>query len=165
MVAARIGHGCIAASRQRVIAAHHALQFREFANHVRAQIGLGDLSRLGGFLRVRPHHRRDLARQGGDARDPRGLRAKLGVEGDRFQPRDPIAHPGARHAQIVFPKEFRIRQAGGENLLISRQNRCALIGGLDIGDGHETFDPACLGVADGKEFLMLAHRGLQHLGR
>ena len=68
-------------------------------------------------------------------------------------------------AQIIFPKEFRIRQARRQHLLVACQNGGTLIGGFHIGDGDETFDPACFLIAHRKEFLVLFHRRLQHFGR
>jgi hypothetical protein len=53
----------VLALRQRVVAAHQALQLGELADHLGHEIGLGELRRALGLLRVGADQRRDLARQ------------------------------------------------------------------------------------------------------
>ena len=79
---------------------------------------------------------------GGDTLDPVGLGAKFVVEGHRLQPLGPFGHPGLGHPQVVLPEEPRVGQPRGEDLLVALQDRGAIIGGLDIGDGDEAFDPS-----------------------
>ena len=160
------GHGLGQASGAGVVAAHRALQFREFADHRGLQIGLDHAGGLFGQIGIGPDHRRNLTREGGDAGDPVGLRAKLVVEGDIGQPRRHAFKAGVRDgAQVILPKEFRIREAGRQHLVVARQNGGTVIGGFAVGDGDEAFDPPGFRVADREELLMLAHRGLQNLRR
>ena len=166
MGGAGIGHGIGQAGGLGVVAAHDALQFGEFADHGRLQVGFGDPRRLFGIVRVGPNQGRDFAGQGGDAVDAVGLGAKLVVEGDVCQTCGHALHAHLFHrAQVVFPEEPGIRQAGGQHLLVAFQDRGAVISGFGIGHGDEALDPPGLGVAHREEFLMRAHRGLQHLRR
>ena len=87
------------------------------------------------------------------------------MEGHIGQTVHPSLHPGIRlrDAQVVFPEEFGVRQTCGQHFFVPRQNGRAIIGGGAIGDGDKAFDAARLGVAHGKELLVLFHGGLQHL--
>ena len=148
-----------------VVAAHQALQFGEFVYHLRREVRLchprGLLSQIG----VGAHGGRNLARERRDALDPLRLAAELGVEGDVAELLQPRVHPRLRDPQVVLPEELRVRKPGGEDLLVPREDRRALIGGLDVGDGDEALDAPGLGVLHREELLMLLHRGLKHLGR
>ena len=91
-----------------VIAAHQALQFREFIDHLRGQIRLGDFGRLACLICVRPHNWRQFRRQLRNPFDPRGLRAKFRLKGHILKALRPLGDIRFCHAQIIFPKEFRI---------------------------------------------------------
>ena len=110
MVAGGQRHSLGQASCTGVIHAHQALEFGEFTDHGRAQIGFGKAGGLFGEVGVGTDQGGDFARKGGDAGDAVGLAAKFVVEGDGVQAIKPFGHAGAGHAQIVFPEEFRIGQ-------------------------------------------------------
>jgi len=98
MVADGIGHRGRFAVVQRVIAAHHALQFGELADHAGAEIGLAQARGPGDLALVGVDQRRDIPRQGLDALDAassrtaghRRLLARM-ASGDTFEPGTPDA--------------------------------------------------------------------------
>ena len=142
-----------------IVAAHKPLKFGEFIDHFGRQIGLGETGGGAGLFCVGPDHRGELTSQSFHARDQLCLCAQLVVEGHVGQTVHPGLHPGLRlrDAQIVFPEEFSIRQARREHFFIARQNGRAIVGGGAVGDGDKAFDAARLGVAHGKELLVLFH--------
>ena len=151
---------------QGVVLAHGSLQFRELVDHFRGEIGLGDARSLFGLIGDGADHWGDFAREGGDAGDAVGLAAEFIMEGDVGQRGGHAGQAVAFHrAQVVLPEKLSVGQAGGEDFLITCEDRGAFIRRLYIGDGDEFFDAVGFRVLDGKEFLMLAHRGLQNLWR
>ena len=121
------------------------MQFREFVDHLGGQVRLDHPRGLFRHIGIGTHGRRDLAGQCGDPVNALGLRAQFVVEGDLLQRLGECGHAfGLQRAQIVLPEELGIGQSGCEHLLVARQNGRALIGGLGIGDGDETLDPAVL---------------------
>ena len=112
----------------------------------------------------------DFLGQRRDAGDAVGLAAQFVVEGHGFQTIQPLGHGsrvrgGFGYPQVVFPEEAGVGQAGGQDLLVARKDRRAVVGGLRVGDGDEALDQARAGVFDREELLMRAHRGLQNFGR
>ena len=153
--------GCL-----RVVAAHQALKLGELVDHFRRQVGLGDLRGQLGLVGFCIHLRGEGTGQRGDPFDPGLLAAQLVVEGHVLQPVGPGGQALVlRHAQVVLPEELRIRQAGGQHLLVARKDGGAVVRRLDVGDGDELLDPAGGGVLHGKELLVFLHGGLQHLRR
>ena len=164
MVAGGIGDLGGLAGGKGVIAPHHALKLGKLAHHRRAQVELGDACRALGRGRVGPDHRRDPRRERRDPPHPVGLRAEQVVECHRPEPLGPLRHPGLCDAQVLFPEEAGIRQPRRQHAGVAGKDRRAAVLGLDIGDGDEMGDPPRC-VAGREELLMLAHRGLEHLGR
>ena len=148
-----------------VVAAHQPLQFGELVDHLGRKVGLGPAGGLLGQIWVGAHGGGDLAGQCCDTVDPFGLRPQLVMERHLAQRVQPLLAAGLGHAQVVLPEELGIGQPCGQHLLVARQNGRAVIGGFAVGDGDEPLDAARLGVLHRKEFLMLAHTGLQHLWR
>ena len=71
---------------QRVVAAHHALKFGEFADDASGQIGFARAARRVLLSSISGADLRgNLARQRFDALDPLILRAELGVKDDILQ--------------------------------------------------------------------------------
>ena len=149
----------------RVVTAHKPLKFREFIDHLGGQISLRHTSGLGHFIGISPNNRRDLACECDDTVNPLFLAAQLVVERHVRQAIKPRVHARFCHPQIVLPEEFRIRQTCKQHLLIALQNRRPMIRRHRVRHSHKALDLARLGVADGEEFLVLFHRGFQHLGR
>ena len=67
VVLAGCGDGCVLALRLGVVAAHQALQFGEFADHLGQQVGLGELRRAPGLVDIGADQRRQFGRQSFDA--------------------------------------------------------------------------------------------------
>ena len=161
-----VGQTCCAG----VIHAHQPLKLGEFPDHGRAQVSLRKVGGLFGKVGIRADERGDFAGKGCDPGDPVGLAPQLVVEGHRFEAIKPLTHRfgfGARlrHPQVIVIEEPRIRQAGGENLLVALQDRRAMVARLGVGDGHEGLNPAGFRVFHREELLVFLHRGLQNLGR
>ena len=148
-----------------VITTHQALQFRKFIDHFRAQVSLGKLRRALSFIRVRTHDGGQLTRQSSDTFNPFCLRAKLVVEGHVGKRSRPRSHVGCRHPQVVFPKEFCVRQTREQDLLVTRKDRCAIIDGFAVGDGDKAFNLVRFGILYREKLLMFLHGGLQHFWR
>ena len=142
------------------------MQFGELADHLRLQVGLGDPRGLGRQIGGGADQGRDLARERLDAGDAVGLRPELVVEGDMREPCRHAFHADLGNgAQVVLPEEFGVGQPGREHLRVAGKDGRAVVRGLAVGDGDEGFDPPGRRVADGKELLVFAHRGLQDLRR
>ena len=146
-----------------IVAAHQALKFREFIDHLRAEIGLCPTGGFFGQIGIRAHNRCDLARQRRDTFNTFALAAELIVEGDIGQLVQPFRSTCFGQTQVIFPEEFGVRQPCKQNLLVACQNGRALIFGFAVGHGDEFLNPAGFGVFHRKELLMLFHRGLKNL--
>ncbi|MND87538.1 hypothetical protein D3C80_795390 [compost metagenome] len=163
VVAHGVGDGVGVAGQTGVVAAHDPLQFRELAHHARGQVGLGQARGLFGLRRVGADQRGDLARQGGDAVDPLGQRAELGVEGHALQ----LVVPGVEADLLVFvPEEAGVVQAGRQDAAVAGGQSLAAVGRLDVGDDEEVGGETVLGrVAHGEILLVHLHRQADHFGR
>ena len=158
------GHFGRKARSLRIVPPHNPLKFGEFIDHFGAQIGLGHLCGLLGQISIRANARRNFTRQGGDAGDPLLLASQLIVKRHIAQRVEPRLHARFRDTQVVLPKEFRICQTGRQHAGIARKDRRAIIFRLGVGHGDIALDPVGLWIADREEFLVLAHRGLEHFG-
>ena len=87
MRADRLRHARVLAALQRVVAAHHPLQFGEFADHAGGEIGLGQLRRACRQRRVGADQRRDQRRPAVPAAAP----ARPGCRAWRGTPRPPAS--------------------------------------------------------------------------
>ena len=88
-------------------------------------------------------------------------RAELGVEHHAVQPRHAA---GERRLAVLVPEELRIPQPGAQHALVARDDRAGVLG-AKIGDDHEARREPALRVLERQIFLVLAHRGDQHLLR
>ena len=163
MRADRVGHRRRLALLQRVVAAHHPLQLREFPDHPAHEIGLAQGSRP---LAEPPVKTRHVRRQGSDElAQPFGLlpdAAELGVEDDRLQRRQPILQPGLA---VLVPEELGVGQARPQHALVAGDDRLAAVGCHHVGHDDEARRQAAVRREQREIFLMRAHRGRQHLGR
>ena len=98
----------VLALRLRVVAAHQALHFGEFADHLGEQIGLGEARRTCGLLHVGADDRRELARQSLNALNALGLGAELLVEDDLLELRQPVFK---LQLKIGLVEELRVARA------------------------------------------------------
>ena len=132
MVTDGVGDGVALALRTGVIAAHDALQFREFTDHACNEVGLAQsrsaFSVIGACALDDPLFNQP-ARQICDAINLVGDTAQFFVEGNLRQLLGLIVK---RDFQILFPEELRVRQTRGQHLLITRNNRCAIVMRVDI---------------------------------
>ena len=156
VVADGVGDGVGMAGEASVIAAHDPLQFREFADHARQQIGLGQAGGHLGFVRVGADQGGDLAGKRGDTLDALGQGAQFGVEGDAGQ----FGVPGVEADLLVLvPEEAGVVQAGGQDAAVAGSQGLAAVGGLDIGDDQEVGGQAFFRrVTNGEIFLVHLHR-------
>ena len=129
------GDALVLALRQRVVAAHQALQFGEFADHLGEQIGLGEHRRALGLVR----HRRRPA--GASSRASRSMRSMRSAWVPSFswktmpvELRQPVFEPGL---QIGLVEEFRVRQPRADHALVAGDDRLAAVGGFHVGDEDE----------------------------
>ena len=149
-----------------IVAPHQPLQFWEFVDHFRRQIGLGHLGRLLCQISVGTHHWGQFPRQCRNPVDPRLLRSQLIVERhilQRVQPRGHLVPLG--DTQIVFPEKLRVRQARRQHLLVTRKDRGTMIRRFAVGHGDKPLNAPGLRVLHRKELLMLFHGSLQNLRR
>ncbi len=107
VVADRVGDLGVDALLQRVVAAHHALQLGELADHAGDQIGLGEPRGLLGLVRIGADERGELAGEAGDALDALALRAEPVVEGDGVELLRLLFE---RDLQVLLPEEAGVRQ-------------------------------------------------------
>ncbi len=157
-----IGHGLVLAAFQRDVAADHALHFGELANRLADQIGLGQPRRALRLVRVRVHHRRDLAREPRDPVHPLAQCAELVVEGDlvelgghRVQPARPV----------VAPEELGVRQPRADHALVALDDRRAAVISFDIRDEDKAVRQRAVLSAEREAFLVLFERGDEHFRR
>ncbi|MNX55269.1 hypothetical protein D3C86_860260 [compost metagenome] len=163
MVAHGVGDGVGVAGQTGVVAAHDALQFGELADHAAGQIGLGQARGLFGLRRVSADKRGDFTGQSGDAVNPLGQGAELGVEGDALQ----LVVPGVEADLLVLvPEEAGVVQAGRQDAAVAGGQGLAAVGGLDIGDHEEVGGQTVFRrIAHGEILLVHLHRQADHFGR
>ena len=145
-----------------VVAAHGALELGELVDHLAGEVGLGELRRPFGEVGVGADGGGELAGQRGDAGDALALGAELAVEGDVVELGE---HRVERGAEVVPPEELGVGEAGGQDAGVAGEDGGAVVGGLAVGDDEVAGDAAGSRVAEREELLVLAHRGLEHLGR
>ena len=149
-----------------VVAAHHALQFREFTHHAGDQVGLAEpRSLLGEGLgrAVIADEGGEFAGQGHDPLHPLVHGPELGVEGDALQLLQPVFQLGL---QVLVPEEAAVGEARRQHLGVARRDQLAAVRRLDIGHGDEVRDQeAGLGIAHREILLVGAHGGADHLRR
>ena len=142
-----------------VVAAHDALQFREFAHHVREQIGFGQLR--GGVDGLHKRCVIGLRQQGRNAFG-NGTHAVGAVAlGAKFVV---IHHLGQTfHARgeclfaVLVEEEFGIGQTWAHHALIAANHRRSVIGG-DVADHQKLIGELACCVEQGKVFLVGLHR-------
>jgi hypothetical protein len=105
VILARGGDAFVLALRQRVIFAHQALQFGEFADHFSEQIRFAQLRGAFGLRRIGLDQRRQFLGQRRDAGDALGLCAEFLMKHDLLEFRQPVFQLGL---QICVVEEFCI---------------------------------------------------------
>jgi hypothetical protein len=164
MIADRIGDGVALSLGAGEIGTERALQFRELADALGDEIGLGEPRGSADRLEIGPDD--PLADQPfGELRHPLGLvgdGAELLVEDDAAEL---LRLLGERHLQILLPEEFRVREARGEHLAIALDDRGAAVRRLDIGDADEVRGKRAVLSREREIFLVGAHGELDHLAR
>ncbi len=160
MLRDRLGHRRVLAIMQRVIAAHDALQFGEFADQPGDQVGLGQLGGAARLLGIGMQGGSDLVGQPLNAVDFLRHGAKFGMKNDVLQRRQAAFQT---LLTVLVPEEFCIRQARGQHALIAGDHLLATIIGQGIGDDHEPRRQLTIPGVEREILLMRPHRGGQHL--
>ena len=149
------GDRFVLALRQRVVAAHQALQFGEFADHLGEQIGLGEPRGALRLLDIGADQRRELARPA--ARCARCARACV----PSFSWNTICSNFGSRSSslrlQIGLVEELRVGQPRADHALVAGDDRLAAVLGLGVGDQDEACWRACrsCGSRSTKHFWLL----------
>ncbi len=130
----------VLALRKRVVFSHHALQFREFADHFCQQVGLGKPRRTPGLLHIGAGNGRKLRSEPLDALDALPLRAELLVENNVLEFLHPVFQP---NLEIGLVEELRIGEPSSNDALVAGDNRGAAIFRLDVGDKDEFVGERC----------------------
>ena len=155
-------HLLILAARQRVVAAHHALQFGEFADHAGGEVRLRQPRGAGREARIGTDHGCDVPRQPLQPRDALALRAELRVEHHLIQLRQEVFQ---LLLAVLVPEEARIGQPRAQHAFIARDQRGAAIGGGDVGHHAEAGRGAAIRRHHREVALVHAHRRPHQLGR
>ncbi len=151
-----IGHFGGQAVGLGVVAAHGALQFREFAHHVGDEVGLGELRGLVGM--AGQLHVADLLGDGpgngAHALHALALGAQLVV----------IDHPGQRgHAgferllAVLIEEELGIGQARAHHALVAAHHGARVVG-ADVADHQEAVRETAFGIEQREVLLVGLHR-------
>ena len=148
---------------ENIIPPHDALQLRELTDHAGDEVGLGEARGPFRHVRISADLRRQLARQRGDAVHLVGNAAQLFLEVDGGKL---LRHRLERHLAVIVPEEARIIEPRREDAAITRSNRLAAIGCLDIRH-HDKMRRkiARLRVTHGEIFLVGAHGELDDFAR
>ena len=156
-----VGDRARLAERAGVVTAHRALQFREFANHARLQVGLGQARGAHGLFRVE-------AQRGGHRRGQRsnalalvGVAAQLVLVAHRCQA---LAHRLEALLEVFLVEEPRIGEARADHPLVALAH-LGWIARLDVGDADEVPRQPMRVVEHGEEFLIGLHRQHQRFVR
>ena len=161
MIGNGVGDGGALLLVERVVAAHDALQLREFANHVADEVGLAENAGALGVLRVRTNDWCEVLREMPDALYAVVLAAELFVESDLLQLRHPSLE---RDLAILIEEELRIRQPRGDDALIALGYRGPAVLGLEIGNQHEAVGEV-IALRHREALLMRLHGGGEHFRR
>ena len=157
------GDSLILALLAGIIAAHHALQLGEFADHSGDEIGLGEAGGAFGQIRIGADLGRQIARQRSDPLNLVGHRAEFLLEVDGLQL---LGHGRQRRLAVIVPEEARIIEPGRQDAAIALGNRLAAIGRVYVRHHDEVRrEIAGLRVAHGEVFLVGAHGELDDLAR
>ncbi|MNI33186.1 hypothetical protein D3C73_871210 [compost metagenome] len=136
------------------MAAGNALQFREFIDHARLQVVLGQLRGTLGQHRVGPHLRGDHLGQRRHARDLVGHAAQLGLVGHRLQA---LAHRLQALLQVFIEEELGIGEARTDHALVAL-GHFGHVPGLDVGDADELLGQLAAVIQHREELLVDLHR-------
>src|SRR5260363_265608 len=131
MLGARARHLFRLKVEPRVILPHDALQFREFPDHLREQIGFGELRRARSVRLIRADARGDGAGNRFDSLDALPLRTELAVIHNRIQLRRAFCE---QQLPVLLEEELRIGQTRAYHALVACND---LFGRWRIQIGHE----------------------------
>ena len=137
----------------RVVRAHDALQFGEFAHHVGQQIGLGQQGAAFGQGHVVVQFGGDGAGQRLDALCAGSLRAQLVVVDDVGQQRQTRCQ---RLLLVLLEEELGVGQARAHDALVAADDVFWRVR-LDVGDDQEARAQLAFAVGQGEVFLVRLH--------
>src|SRR4029079_19487438 len=132
-----VGDRLVLVLRLRIVAAHQALQFREFADDVSQQVGLAELRGALSLCDVGADLRRQLAGKRDDTRDTLGLRAKLFVEYYLLKFRQPVFEA---RLEIGLVEKLCVGQARADYAFVAGDDRRAAVGRLLVRNQDELVD-------------------------
>ncbi len=135
------------------MAAGNALQFREFVDHARLQVVLGQRCSAACLQRVGAHLRGDDFGQRRHACDLVGHRAQLGLVGHAGKPR---AHRLQALLQVFIEEELGVGKARTDDPLVAFGDFGHVLG-LDIGDADKLLGQGAAVIQHREEFLVDLH--------
>ena len=155
MISDGIGDGSRFASLQRIIPPHHALQFRELANHFRHEVGLSETRGAFGKARIGANFGGEFVGERGDALHLVTKATKLGLEGDG---RELLGHVFQGRRLVLLPEEPAIIEPRRQDAGIALGELLAAISGLDVRYHDEVRRQLPgLPVINGEIFLVCPH--------
>ena len=155
MILDGIGHSSRQTVVQRVVTAHDALQFGEFADHVGQQVGLGEPCGEGGLFRefAATEFFGNGAGNRLNTRHALALRSQLVVIDNLGEPLDPRFQ---RFFAILIKEELGIGQTRTHHALVAADHRARVVG-RDVADHEKLVRQPALRVEQRKVFLVGLH--------
>ena len=147
------GDICLGAFVRGVVAAHDALQFREFADHVSEQVDLAQQAGVARLCRVGAQLAGDKGGKGAETLSAVTERAELVVVDHRAE------FHGARNETVLFvllEEKAGIREAGSNNALVTANDGRG-VGGVDVADQQELISQFPFGIEEREIFLVGLH--------
>ena len=156
MILDGIGHSSRQTVVQRVVTAHDALQFGEFADHVGQQVGLGEPCGEGGLFRefAATEFFGNGAGNRHNAKHALALRAQLVVINDSGQPLNPRFE---RFLAILIEEKFGVGQSRTHHALIAA-NHGGRVLRTDVADQQELVGQFSGFIKQREVFLVGLHR-------
>ena len=146
----------------RVVAAHHALQLGELADHAGHQVGLAEQRRGARQGRAGVHQWGDMPGQCLQPEGPVALATQFRMERHVVELGDTACQP---RLAVEVPEMPRIGETGTQHPLVARDADGAAVGRGDIGDEGKIGCRRTVGVAQREVALVDPHGDLHDLGR
>ena len=160
LLAQGLDHSLVLAAVAGVNAAHNALQGAKLAHHARTEIGLGQATGPGHFLMLRVF---DLLGQPGAQLFQAAALVAHAAQGRQKNNVIQALGPGVQaRAQVCFPEEIGVFQAGGEHPFPAGLHGFQVRRG-HIQHGDEVGQKLAILAFHAKAFLVGFHAGEQHL--
>ena len=161
MLAYRNGDGRRHAVGACVVLAHHALQFRELADHRGQEVALAEPGSAGDFRWRGADHRRQCRGERSDALGLGAERTELHLEGDAIERTQLLFQ---RRAPILLPEESRVSEARAHHALVAGAHH-GRIAALDVAHGDEVRQQRTRRRFHREVALVILERRDQHFAR